>query len=76
MNAFRSSLGTRDATPDVPSKNALTRAKVFRCASSLLITMPRIMTDPANQFQTHFMSGIRPSFRLISYWKRLRADKA
>ena len=32
------------------------------------------MTDPANQFQTHFMLEIRQPFRLISYWKRLVVD--
>jgi hypothetical protein len=29
--------------------------KACSFASSMLITMPRIMTCPANQFQTHFM---------------------
>jgi hypothetical protein len=47
--------GTRNTTPDVPFKNALICTKVCSFASSMLITMPRIMTDPANQFQTHFM---------------------
>ena len=37
--------------------------------------MLRIMTDPANQFQTHFMLEIRQPFRLISYWKRLGTAK-
>jgi hypothetical protein len=57
--------GTRNTTPDVPSKNALICTKVCSFASSMLITMPRIMTGPANQFQTHVMLEIRQSFRLI-----------
>ena len=47
--------GTRNTTPDVPFKNALICTKACSFASSMLITMPRIMTCPANQFQTHFM---------------------
>ena len=35
--------------------------------------MPRIMTGPENQSQTHFMLEIRQPFRLISYWDRLYA---
>jgi hypothetical protein len=38
-----------------PSKNALDCTKVCSFASSMSITMPRILTDSANQFQTHFI---------------------
>ncbi len=39
------------------------RSKVCSFASSMLITMPRIMTDPANQSQTHFILE-------EAHWKR------
>jgi hypothetical protein len=62
--------------PHVPSKNALICTKACSFTSSMLISMPRIMTGPANQFQTHVMLEIRQSFRLISYWQGLSFERS
>ena len=75
MNGLRPSLGARNATSDVPSKNALICSKVASFASSMWITMPCIMTGPEYQSQTHFMLEIRQPFRLISYWNRLPLEQ-
>jgi|CXWL01.1.fsa_nt_gi hypothetical protein len=57
-NALRSSLGTRNATSFVPSKNALICARVVSFASSMLITMLRIMTvTELLTAQTHYLVG-------------------
>lgn len=74
LDKLCSPLENRNVASDVSSKNSLICAKVCSFASSILITMLRIMTDSAIQFQTHSSVEICWPFTLISYWKRLVFD--
>ena len=59
IHQCRSALGTRKATLAVPSKNALTCAKVCSRASSMSITIPCIILETA--VETHIQAqGMEP----------------
>ena len=72
MNGYRSTLGTWKDISVAPSRKALTCAIVCSRTSSILITMPCIMTD-SEQPPLRLISRWKydTGFRLISYWKRL-----
>lgn len=62
----RSALGMRKAPSAIPSRKALTCAKVCRRAAS---------SSRHQAAQTHGSLEIPPGFKLILYWKKLEFDR-